>query len=201
MKIQIPLSLRSQPYEQISLSLGISTSFSVWLVTFLMSSLSTCMQSSIESSHGFDQNRYISLSQRELSTSDRIQTNRFWQMRRRPPRSVQQLGSDLNCNFRRKSASSLILRAQTASLQSANKDDAILLVGVTGGTGSSVLNGLLTSGVESSRLRVLTRNPESNAARSFLAHGAQVIAGDLDDRSSVKEIVTGKKGGAIRGIY
>lgn len=67
----------------------------------------------------------------------------------------------------------------------------ILLVGVTGGTGGSVVNGLLASGVERSKLRVLTRSPDGAAARNLVAMGVQAIAGDLDDPNSLTEAMKG----------
>lgn len=69
----------------------------------------------------------------------------------------------------------------------------ILLVGVTGGTGGSVVNGLLASGVDSSKLRVLTRSPQGAAARNLAAGGVQPIAGDLDDPNSLNDVLKGVK--------
>lgn len=70
----------------------------------------------------------------------------------------------------------------------------ILLVGVTGGTGRSVLAGLLAAGIHNSSLKVLTRNPQGSAAKWFEAQGVGVIAGDLDDADNVKNVVQGKVG-------
>ncbi len=70
----------------------------------------------------------------------------------------------------------------------------ILLVGVTGGTGRSVLGGLLAAGIHNSSLKVLTRNPQGSAAKWFEAQGVGVIAGDLDDADNVKNVVQGKVG-------
>ena len=73
------------------------------------------------------------------------------------------------------------------------KNDTVLLVGVTGGTGSSVLSGLLASGVPSSTLCVLTRNPTSDAARSLASRGVRLVAGDLDDASTVDKALEGER--------
>jgi len=70
----------------------------------------------------------------------------------------------------------------------------ILLVGVTGGTGRSVLGGLLAAGIHNSSLKVLTRNPQGSAAKWFEAQGVGVIAGDLDDADNVKNVVQGNVG-------
>ncbi len=70
----------------------------------------------------------------------------------------------------------------------------ILLVGVTGGTGRSVLGGLLAAGIHNSSLKVLTRNPQGSAAKWFEAQGVGVIAGDLDDADTLKNVVQGKVG-------
>ncbi|KAG0599063.1 hypothetical protein M758_12G124800 [Ceratodon purpureus] len=72
----------------------------------------------------------------------------------------------------------------------------ILLVGVTGGTGGSVVNGLLASGVDGSQLRVLTREPAGVAARNLAARGVQAVAGDLDDPGSLNEGLEG-----VQAIY
>ena len=68
----------------------------------------------------------------------------------------------------------------------------ILLVGVTGGTGGSVVNGIVASGVEASKLRVLTRSPQGAAARNLASIGVQAIAGDLDDENSLFEAMNGR---------
>ena len=73
------------------------------------------------------------------------------------------------------------------------KNDTVLLVGVTGGTGSSVLSGLLASGVPSSTLCVLTRNPTSDAARRLASRGVRLVAGDLDDPSTVDKALEGER--------
>lgn len=77
-------------------------------------------------------------------------------------------------------------------MEGKSDDGVILLVGVTGGTGSSVGSGLLASGVESSKLRVLTRSPQGAAARNLAELGVDAIAGDLDDAESLSKAMNGR---------
>ena len=61
-----------------------------------------------------------------------------------------------------------------------------LLIAVVGGTGTqggSVVDALLERGKYA--VRVLTRNPESDKAQALVARGAEVVAADLNDRSSL----------------
>jgi len=90
------------------------------------------------------------------------------------------------------SAQELVARAAAESTQAGKGDGVILLVGVTGGTGSSVVSGLLASGVESLKLRVLTRSPEGAAARNLAAIGVQASTGDLDDADSLNDALNGR---------
>ena len=95
----------------------------------------------------------------------------------------------------RELARGLVARAaieSTAQESGPSDGGAILLVGVTGGTGGSVVNGLLASGVDGSKLRVLTRSPDGAAARNLAASGVQAIAGDLDDPKRISEILKGR---------
>lgn len=107
--------------------------------------------------------------------------------------------------FRRSSQSAITAAAASSSSSSSvqqelglgntitTKNDTVLLVGVTGGTGSSVLSGLLASGVPSSTLCVLTRNPTSDAGRSLASRGVRLVAGDLDDASTVDKALEGER--------
>jgi hypothetical protein len=102
--------------------------------------------------------------------------------------------------FRRASQSAITASSSSSMQQElelgntlTTKNDTVLLVGVTGGTGSSVLSGLLASGVPSSTLCVLTRNPTSDAARSLASRGVRLVAGDLDDASTVDKALEGEK--------
>jgi uncharacterized protein YbjT (DUF2867 family) len=70
-------------------------------------------------------------------------------------------------------------------------DKTILVIGATGAQGGSVARHLLSRG--SYAVRALTRNPESAAARTLLAAGAEVVKGELDDRASLRC--------ALKGVY
>lgn len=65
----------------------------------------------------------------------------------------------------------------------------ILVVGATGAQGGSVARQLLARGVFD--VRALTRKPDSSAAQQLRELGAEVVAGDLDDRSSIEAALEG----------
>ncbi|WP_017579229.1 NmrA/HSCARG family protein [Nocardiopsis valliformis] len=67
----------------------------------------------------------------------------------------------------------------------------ILVLGATGLQGGATARELLGRG---HRVRVLTRTPESAAARRLAEAGADVVRGDLDDTSSVIRAMTGVDG-------
>ena len=69
--------------------------------------------------------------------------------------------------------------------------DTILVIGATGQQGGSVASHLLDRGAF--KVRALTRKPASQAAQQLRAHGAEVVAGDLDDRASLRA--------AMKGVY
>ena len=62
----------------------------------------------------------------------------------------------------------------------------ILVCGGTGKQGGAVARKLLSAGYD---VRVLTRDPSQENARDLAASGAEVLEGDLDDRSSLKRAV------------
>jgi uncharacterized protein YbjT (DUF2867 family) len=65
----------------------------------------------------------------------------------------------------------------------------ILVFGATGAQGGSVARHLLERGDVS--VRCITRKPESEAARALRAAGAELVAGDLDDRASIEPAMRG----------
>ncbi|WP_154677318.1 NmrA family NAD(P)-binding protein [Parafrankia discariae] len=67
----------------------------------------------------------------------------------------------------------------------------ILVTGATGKQGGAAAARLLADGW---RVRALTRDPASGAARRLAAAGAQVVEGDLDDRGSLDAAVEGVHG-------
>ena len=83
-------------------------------------------------------------------------------------------------------------RAALASAMPLAAPAPILLVGVTGGTGASLVHGLLASGVAPSQLRALTRSPHGAAARTLADLGVQPVAGDLDDPSCLPDVLHGR---------
>ncbi len=64
-----------------------------------------------------------------------------------------------------------------------------LVVGATGRQGGSVARHLLAGG--RFRVRALTRQPSSDEARTLAALGAEVVAGDLSDRGSLRAALRG----------
>lgn len=67
------------------------------------------------------------------------------------------------------------------------------VIGATGSQGRAVAKHLLAAG---HRVRGLTRNPESGAAKALAAAGATLVKGDLDDRPSVEAALRG-----VHGVY
>jgi uncharacterized protein YbjT (DUF2867 family) len=71
-------------------------------------------------------------------------------------------------------------------------DKLVLITGATGHQGGATLRHLAKRG--GFRLRALTRNPDSPAARALVALGAEVVAGDLDDDVSLARALGGAWG-------
>ena len=69
-------------------------------------------------------------------------------------------------------------------------DKMVLVTGATGQQGGAVARHLRAAGW---RVRAFTRRPESDQAAALAALGAEIFAGDLDDRTSL--------GAALRGVY
>lgn len=67
-------------------------------------------------------------------------------------------------------------------------DERILVTGATGKQGGAVARRLLSEGWT---VRVLTRNPGSDAARQLISAGAQAIKGDYADGASVRAALQG----------
>ena len=76
-----------------------------------------------------------------------------------------------------------------ADTQSARR--LILVSGATGNQGSAVARNLLERGF---RVQALTRDPEKPAARALAERGAEVVQGDLEDRSSLDPALEGAYG-------
>ena len=71
-----------------------------------------------------------------------------------------------------------------------NADKTVLVTGATGRQGGAVARHMLAKGW---RLRALTRNPNSYAAKQLAGQGVELVKGDLDDPASLE--------GAARGVY
>ena len=69
--------------------------------------------------------------------------------------------------------------------------DLILVTGATGQQGGATARELLAAG---HRVRAMTRNPSSDAARALAAQGAEVVQGDLNDQASLERALAGAWG-------
>jgi uncharacterized protein YbjT (DUF2867 family) len=67
----------------------------------------------------------------------------------------------------------------------------VLVTGATGRQGGAVAHSLLARGIP---VRALSRNPDKPAARALAKAGAEVVAGDLDDVSSMVRATKGVSG-------
>jgi uncharacterized protein YbjT (DUF2867 family) len=75
----------------------------------------------------------------------------------------------------------------------ANKDGTVLVTGATGRQGGSVVRHMLAKGW---KLRALTRDPASAAAKALIDRGVEVMRGDLEDPASLE-----KAARDVHGIY
>jgi uncharacterized protein YbjT (DUF2867 family) len=74
-----------------------------------------------------------------------------------------------------------------------NADKIVLITGATGRQGGAVVRHLLSNGW---KLRALTRNSDSYAARDLARQGVEVMQGDLEDPTSLERAVR-----SVYGIY
>jgi len=70
-------------------------------------------------------------------------------------------------------------------------DRIILISGATGQQGGATARALAGKGF---KIRALTRNPDSDAAKALAATGAELVKGDLDDEASIKAALAGAWG-------
>lgn len=61
----------------------------------------------------------------------------------------------------------------------------IVVTGATGTQGSSIVRVMLETGEW--KVRAVTRNAESDAAKAIAAKGAEVVVADYDDEKSIKK--------------
>ena len=72
-----------------------------------------------------------------------------------------------------------------------NEERLIVVAGATGKQGGAVARSLLDRGF---RVRALTRNPQKPEAQALAERGAEVVQGDMDDRSSMERALEGAYG-------
>ena len=70
----------------------------------------------------------------------------------------------------------------------------ITVFGATGAQGGGLARALLARNKPEHRVRAVTRNPQSEAARGLAGMGAEVFAADLDDPGSVEDAMAGAAG-------
>ena len=67
----------------------------------------------------------------------------------------------------------------------------VLVVGATGKQGGAVARSLLDRGFQ---VRGLTRNPQKPEAQALTEQGAEVVQGDMEDRSAMDRVLDGAYG-------
>ncbi len=72
-----------------------------------------------------------------------------------------------------------------------NNERLILVCGATGNQGGAVARSLLDRGF---RVRALTRNSQKSEAQALAEGGAEVVQGDMEDRSDMKRVLEGVYG-------
>jgi uncharacterized protein YbjT (DUF2867 family) len=72
-----------------------------------------------------------------------------------------------------------------------NAERLILVIGATGNQGGAVARSLLDRGF---RVRALTRNPQKPEAQALTEQGAEVVQGDMEDRSAMDQVLEGTYG-------
>ncbi|WP_394841892.1 NmrA/HSCARG family protein [Pendulispora brunnea] len=70
----------------------------------------------------------------------------------------------------------------------------IAVIGATGGQGGGLARAILDDPEQRFRLRAITRNPDSEAARELARRGAEVVAANTDDRASLERAFSGAHG-------
>jgi uncharacterized protein YbjT (DUF2867 family) len=76
-------------------------------------------------------------------------------------------------------------------MSNGNRDRLIVVTGATGKQGGATAQHLLRKGF---RVRALTRDPEQASAQALQQQGAEVVAGNLDDRASLDRALEGAYG-------
>jgi uncharacterized protein YbjT (DUF2867 family) len=73
-------------------------------------------------------------------------------------------------------------------------DSTVVVFGATGAQGGGLARAILADPLRRFRLRAVTRNPQSPAARALATAGAEVVVADLDDSASVRRAMAGASG-------
>ncbi len=77
----------------------------------------------------------------------------------------------------------------------------IAVVGATGAQGGGLVRAILDDPSQRFRVRAITRNPSSAKARALAARGAEVVAADISDESSVARAFAGAAGAFCVTFY
>lgn len=77
----------------------------------------------------------------------------------------------------------------------------IAVVGATGQQGGGLARAILADPAGGFAVRALTRNPDSPAAQELAAQGAEVVAANLDDETSLREALAGAYGAFFVTAY
>jgi uncharacterized protein YbjT (DUF2867 family) len=70
----------------------------------------------------------------------------------------------------------------------------IAIFGATGGQGGGLANAILDDPNSEFRVRAITRDPDSEKAKALERRGAELVAGDIDDRGSLLHALEGAYG-------
>jgi uncharacterized protein YbjT (DUF2867 family) len=70
----------------------------------------------------------------------------------------------------------------------------IAVIGATGAQGGGLVRAILADPARRFAVRAITRKPHGDAARALVARGAEVVAGDLDDATSLARALEGAHG-------
>eukprot|EP00898_Chlorokybus_atmophyticus_P006668 jgi/Chlat1/7001/Chrsp56S06694 len=97
------------------------------------------------------------------------------------------------CSLRNRILLRKLVMRVSASTGSPPSNDPILLIGVTGGTGFSAVQGFLSANVEPSRLSIMTRDASKPQPQALARMGCRLVEADLDDESSLKVALQGAR--------
>jgi uncharacterized protein YbjT (DUF2867 family) len=70
----------------------------------------------------------------------------------------------------------------------------IVIFGATGAQGGGLARAILHDSNSEFAVRAITRDPSSDKAKELLRLGAEVVAADIDDAESMKQVLDGAYG-------